>query len=423
MVSSLYQDAVSGVAQAAEHPFDIGAILAFFFVVVLMARLFGLGFERIKLPSVVGEIIAGIIIGNTILYSWLNVADNFIFLELLAELGVIFLLFAVGLETRFTDLSRVGRTAINVAVLGVVIPFIAGYLIMTALDHPTEQSMFIGAALVATSVGITARVIRDLRLTNAVESKVIIGAAVIDDILGLIVLAVVSGATGGGGFNLLDVILVASMSVAFVLVIILIATRVLPITIKPRPADAAVCSSEPKRAGVSPLALAIIVCFGLSAMATIFGLAAIIGAFLAGMVFAEYKERWPCEESFESINEFMTPFFFVFVGIQVSLAAFADLSILLFALILTAVAILTKYIGCGLGARSLGRRSASIIGIGMSPHGEVGIIVASIGLSVGVLNDMLFATVVFMSIATTLIAPPLLVRAFRHKTLKEKAEP
>jgi Kef-type K+ transport system membrane component KefB len=406
-------------SQLGEFQFDIGQILLLLFVVVVSARLLGLAFERLKLPSVIGEIIAGIIIGNTVLVDVLHVEDNFIILELLAELGVIFLLFAVGLETRFSDLSRVGRTAIFVAVLGVIIPFVSGYLIMISLASPPPEAMFIGAALVATSVGITARVIRDLRLTDSTEAKVIIGAAVIDDILGLVVLAVVSGVAGEGGLDIVSVIIVAGMALSFVVAIILISTKILPLAIKPHPADAIVCSAEPRRSRVSPLSLAIIVCFGLSALASIFGLAGIIGAFFAGMIFAEYKERWPCEESFESINELMTPFFFVFVGIQVSLAAFADLGLLLLALGITVVAVLTKYIGCGLGARSLGKRSASIIGIGMSPRGEVGIIVASIGLSVGVLTESLFSVVVFMSIATTLIAPPLLVRAFRRKEAAE----
>jgi Kef-type K+ transport system membrane component KefB len=405
--------------QFGEVEFDIGQILLLLFVVVVSARLLGLVFERLKLPSVVGEIIAGIIIGNTILFDLLHVETNFIFLELLAELGVIFLLFAVGLETRFSDLSRVGRTAIYVAVLGVIIPFVSGYLIMVSLASPPAEAMFIGAAMVATSVGITARVIRDLRLTDSTEAKVIIGAAVIDDVLGLIVLAVVSGVAGEGGLDIISVIIVAGMALSFVVAIILISTKVLPLAIKPHPADAIVCNAEPRHSRVSPLSMAIIVCFGLSALASFFGLAGIIGAFFAGMIFAEYKERWPCEESFESINELMTPFFFVFVGIQVSLAAFADLGLLILALGITVVAILTKYIGCGLGARSLGRRSASIIGIGMSPRGEVGIIVASIGLGVGVLTESLFSVVVFMSIATTLIAPPLLVRAFQRKESTE----
>lgn len=409
---------VVGVEQG-EAVFDLGAILLLLFAIVVAARALGFLFEYLKLPAVVGEIIAGIILGNTLLYEVLQVGTYFNLVELLAELGVIFLLFAVGLETRFSDLSRVGRTAIYVALLGIIIPFAAGFLIMLYLDGNTPEALFIGAALVATSVGITARVIRDLKLTDTIESKVIIGAAVIDDILGLIVLAIVSGAAGEGGLDILNVLLVSGMALFFVLTIILVSTRVLPMTIKPHPADAIVCDTSRGQPRVSPLAFAIIVCFGLSALAAFIGLAAIIGAFLAGMVFAEYKERWPCEDSFESINEFMTPFFFVFVGIQVSLAAFADLGLLLFALGLTAVAVLTKYLGCGLGARSLGRRSASIIGIGMSPRGEVGIIVASIGLGVGVLTESLFAVVVFMSIATTLIAPPLLTRAFRGATARD----
>jgi Kef-type K+ transport system membrane component KefB len=394
--------------------FDIGVVLTLLFVVVLASRLFAIGFEFLKLPQVVGEIIAGIVIGNTLLFDLLQVEANFGFLELLAELGVIFLLFAVGLETRFSDLSKVGRTAIYVAVLGVIVPFASGYLLMVSLDNPPSEAMFIGAALVATSVGITARVIRDMRLSDTVESRVIIGAAVIDDILGLVVLAIVSGAASGGGLNIIDIVLVAGMAAFFVLTVILISTKVLPVAIKPQPADAIVCSLEKRHSRVSPLMLAVIVCFGLSALASVFGLAAIIGAFLAGMVFAEYKERWPCEQSFEAINEFMSPFFFVFVGIQVSLSVFADIDLLLFAVAITVVAMLTKFLACGLGARSLGRRSATIVGIGMSPRGEVGIIVASIGLSVGILNDSLFAVVVFMSIATTLIAPPLLQRAFRR---------
>lgn len=404
--------------------FDIGVVLTLLFVVVLASRLFAIGFEFLKLPQVVGEIIAGIVIGNTLLFDLLQVEANFGFLELLAELGVIFLLFAVGLETRFSDLSKVGRTAIYVAVLGVIVPFASGYLLMVSLDNPPSEAMFIGAALVATSVGITARVIRDMRLSETVESRVIIGAAVIDDILGLVVLAIVSGAASGGGLNILDIILVAGMAAFFVLTVILISTRVLPVAIKPQPADAIVCSLEKRHSRVSPLMLAVIVCFGLSALASVFGLAAIIGAFLAGMVFAEYKERWPCEQSFEAINELMSPFFFVFVGIQVSLSVFADLDLLLFAIAITVLAMLTKFLACGLGARSLGRRSATIVGIGMSPRGEVGIIVASIGLSVGILNDSLFAVVVFMSIATTLIAPPLLQRAFRRSVpTKEEGVP
>jgi len=393
-----------------ETTLQITTLLLQLFFIVLLARTAAFAVEYIKIPAVIGEIAAGIIIGSTFLYDFLQLSLGLEFLELFAELGIIFLLFAVGLETRFSDLHRVGRTAILVAVLGVVIPFFAGYLLFVYTDQSTPEALFMGAALVATSVGITARVIRDMRLTDSVESKVIIGAAVIDDILGLIVLAVVSNVATGEG-SLLDIALIAGLAVVFVLGVVLVGTKFLPVAFKNVPAASVTCSTTRSRPEVSPLALAVLVCFGLSALAAYVGLAAIIGAFLAGMTFAEFKEKWPCEQSFESINEFLAPFFFVFVGIQVSLASFG--SVALIAVIVTVVALITKYVGCGLGAIKLGKKSASIVGIGMTPRGEVGIIVASIGLSVGALSQDLFSVIVAMSIATTIIAPPLLARAFR----------
>ena len=159
--------------------------------------------------------------------------------------------------------------------------------------------------------------------------------------------------------------------------------------------------------------LAIIVCLGLSFFANYVGLAAIIGAFLAGMAFAEFKDKWPCEEDFHPINELLVPFFFLFVGISVNIASFGD--VLLIAVLVTLLAVATKFIGCGLGARSLGGKSATIIGVGMVPRGEVGIIVASIGLSMAVISHSMFSVVVFMSMATTIVAPFLLTWAFRRK--------
>ena len=154
-------------------------------------------------------------------------------------------------------------------------------------------------------------------------------------------------------------------------------------------------------------------CFGLSFLASYVGLAAIIGAFLAGMAFAEFKDRWPVEEKFEPINELLVPFFFLFVGISVDLASFSG--VIFIAVILTLLAIVTKIIGCGLGSLKLGGRSATIIGVGMVPRGEVGIIVASIGLSMAVISDSMFSVVIFMSMATTLVAPPLLTWSFKRK--------
>jgi Kef-type K+ transport system membrane component KefB len=395
---------------------DIEWILFQLFVLVLLARLGAILFEKIGMPAVVGEIIIGIIIGNTLLFDFLRLETDFEVFQVLAELGVIFLLFTVGLETRFSDLKLVGRTATMVAVLGVIIPFVAGYIIIDLATHQPIEALFMGAAMVATSVGITARVIRDMNLTNTIESKVIIGAAVIDDILGMIVLAIVVGIAAGGTVGLLDVALVAGLAVFFVLAVIYVGPRFLPRARKWAPQSFTPWKEKKKKKKkhlISPLALALIVCFGLSALASFFGLAAIIGAFLAGMTFAELEDIAPCKGGFESISEFLVPFFFLFVGISVDVSTFGDVAFL--AIIITIAAIATKFIGCGLGAYKLGGKSAAIVGVGMVPRGEVGIIVASIGLTFGAISDNMYAIVIAMSLATTLVAPPLLTYTFRRR--------
>ena len=393
---------------------DIEWILFQLFILVLFARLGAILFEKVGMPAVIGEILVGIIIGNTILFGYLRLETDFEVFQVLAELGVIFLLFTVGLETRFSDLKMVGRTATMVAVLGVIVPFAAGYLIIDLATHQPVEALFMGAAMVATSVGITARVIRDMNLTNTIESKVIIGAAVIDDILGMIILAIVVGVAAGGTLNLLDVAIVAGLAVAFVLAVIFIGTRFLPRARKWAPHRFTPWKERKKKKHlISPLALALIVCFGLSALASFVGLAAIIGAFLAGMTFAELEDIAPCKEGFESISEFLVPFFFLFVGISVDVSSFGEVAFL--ALIITVAAIATKFFACGLGAIKLGGKSAVIVGVGMVPRGEVGIIVASIGLSYGAITNSMFSIVVAMSLITTLVAPPLLSYTFRRR--------
>ncbi len=399
---------------------SIETILMQLFVLILLAKVAGLLCERIKISPVIGEILAGIIVANTFLFTSLGLDTDLSFFEILAELGVIFLLFAVGLETPFSELRKVGRTATLVAVLGVVFPLVAGIALMLGLGHGMTEALFIGAALVATSVGITARVIKDMDLTNAIESRVIIGAAVIDDVLGMIVLAIVVGVASGSGTSILDIALVSLEGVLFVVMVIFVGSILIPRARKrlaARKGESAEardgCAVERKRRGITPLPLAIIVCLGLSFFASYVGLAAIIGAFLAGMAFAEFKDKWPCEEDFHPINEFLVPFFFIHVGMSVDLASFGDVIVL--AVIVTLLAIVTKFLGCGLGARSLGGRSATVIGVGMVPRGEVGIIIASIGLSMAVISDSMFSVIVFMSMATTIVAPPLLTWAFKRK--------
>jgi len=408
----------------------IQTVLFQLFVIIVLVEVARMICNKVKIPTVIGEILVGVVIANTFLYNFINLGSDREVFEVLKELGVIFLLFTVGLETPFSSIRKVGKTAIFVAVFGVIIPFIVGYAFMIFTLGPGKQleALFVGAAMVATSVGITARVIKDMNLMQTVESRVIIGAAVIDDILGMIILAVVVGIASGGSLDIIQVAAVSIQAVLFVLAVIFVGSLLLPRVVKKRDEKKAqeICTAERKRKGIGPLPLALIVCFALSSISAFLDLAAIIGAFLAGMAFAEFKDKWPCEEKIEPIAEFLTPFFFVFVGIEVSLEAFGEFDVLVLAGMITLLAVITKFAGCGLGARSLGGKSAAIIGVGMVPRGEVGLIVASIGLGMrdpvtglGIIEPGLYNAIVFMSLVTTLIAPPLLTYTFRRKLGKK----
>jgi len=399
---------------------NIEIILVELFLLILLALLAGIICSLIRVPSLVGEIMVGIAIANLSingqsLFSLLELSnpENFAVFQVFAELGVIFLLFTVGLETPFHELRRVGGTAMTVAVLGVVIPFATGLILMLFLNFSSVESLFIAAALVATSVGITARVIKDMGKMETTEARVILGAAVIDDVLGLIILAIVSGIGSGGQLNLLDVAVVAGLAVGFVLLVMFI-TTLIPRLRQARKA-VKVESKKQRRIALSLFPLALIVCFGLSALASYLHLAAIVGAFLAGMMFAEFNDLWPGKEKFGPINEFLVPFFFLFIGLQVDLGQFANATVITLAVVITVLAIVTKYVGCSIGARKMGWPSANVVGIGMIPRGEVGIIVASIGLASGALTNDLFSIIVFMSLATTIVAPSMVTWAFKRK--------
>jgi len=374
---------------------NITRILFDLFLMFAAAKVIGELFERVRQPAVVGEIMAGIILGPYIL----NMIGPSHFYQVLAEIGVIILLFNVGLHTRTEDMLRVGKTALLVAVLGIIFPFIFGYLYTRIIAHSTVEAMFIGAAMVATSVGITARVLADLKILDANVSKVILGAAVIDDIIGLIVLAVVTG-LGKGTISYVKIGLVLVEAVAFVIFLILIGRRVMYRFFGPQ-----LLATKSRNA---PFALAILICLGLSAVASYIDLAAIVGAFMAGMILAEFNIQFRLSVKSESLYDFLVPFFFVMMGRQVDLTIFTHPSIIGAALILTIFAILGKLLGCGLGAVGLGFRQASLVGVGMVPRGEVGLIIASIGLSLGVIGKDLYSIVVFMVVATTLLTPPFL---------------
>ncbi len=303
--------------------------------------------------------------------------------------------------------------ALVVAVLGVAAPFVAGYFLLQAWGGTVVQSLFIGTALVATSVGITARVLAGMGVLDAAASRIILGAAVIDDILGLLILALVASASASR-IDYLEIGITASLAVAFTVFVVLIGAPAIT-RLAPR--------IEALRISQSLFVFGLLLCLGLSVAATYIGVAAIIGAFLAGMALADATEgNETLHKQMNGVTEFLVPFFLVNIGMQLRLDVFRDPGVVGLVLIITLVAALTKLLGCGIGAISLGRRRAAQVGVGMIPRGEVGIVVAQIGLSMAVITDELFGVVLFMSVATTLIAPPFLKLLFASENGHEQAK-
>ena len=375
----------------------VADVLTDLFVVLLAAKLGDELFRRLHQPTMIGEILAGLVVGPAVL----GLVEPSEVLEVFAELGVVFLLFWVGLETRLSDLRDVGATAVRVGVLGVVIPFAAGIALGLALGESTATSLFLGAALVATSVGITSAVLLELGALERRASRTILGAAIVDDILALLLVAVAAGVAAEGGVDVGAIAVTAAVALAFVIFVALGGTKLL----QARPA-----LLHAPRFSESPLLPAVIICLGLAAFAAQIGLAAIIGAFLAGMVIAETRDQSPIEEEVAPLYAFFPPFFFAFIGVQVSLAALGELDALALLAGVTVLAVATKFAGAYLGARRMGHRDAAFIGVGMVPRGEVGIIVAGIGSATGTIDAELFGVIVAMSVLTTLLVPPVLRR-------------
>jgi len=355
--------------------------------------------ERIGQPGIVGEIIAGVLIGPSVL-GWLAPGE---FLTAMSELGAMFLLFRVGLEVKSSELMKVGWTALIVACVGVLVPMIMGVAIMLAWGSGMNEAIFVGASMVATSVGITAQVLSAKGLLDEISSKVILAAAVIDDVLGLLVLAVVSSLTHGK-FDALQLTLTAVMAVAFTVIVAKWGTRAM--------GKVAPHVKRSLKIAEAHFVMALSLLFALAVLATSIGIAAIVGAFLAGMAMAENtgeRER----DLAQGVSEFLVPFFLAGIGLHVDLSAFSQTSTAILAIVLLLAAVVSKFIGCGLGALGLGKTEAFRIGIGMIPRGEVGMIVAQIGLGFGILTRNSYGVVVFMSVATTILAPPLIKIAYR----------
>jgi Kef-type K+ transport system membrane component KefB len=377
------------------------------FAIFVSAKAVGELFERFTLPSVLGEILAGALLGPYAL-GWIHTTDT---IKSVAELGAIFVLFSAGLETSPGELIRIGAKSLRVAVAGVVVPFILGFAYMKLKGSVTSESVFVGAAMVATSVGITARVFADLHLLSTETAKIILGAAVFDDILGMIMLAIVGG-IASGGVNWLHMGVLIGEAAGFALFMIFVAPRIV------RQIEPGVEQLSMQNAS---LIVALAICLLLSWLAARIDMAAIIGAFFAGLVFADYAPRWNLIPRVSGITEFLAPFFFFTIGAGLN-ASLITREILISAMVISLLAIVSKLIGCGLPMIGHGWRQVLQVGTGMMPRGEVALIVALVGLQSHIVSQSTYAIVVIMTAVTTILAPPLLRVLFRREIEERREE-
>ncbi len=368
-------------------------------IVFASAKLMAELFERLRQPGLAGEILAGVLIGPSVLH-WIAPSE---LLTELSDLGVIFLLFRVGLEVKSSELLKLGGTAALVSLGGILVTLGLGWGILTLWGKAWDQALFAATAMIATSAGITVQLLSTKRLLDSRAGKVVLAAAVIDDVLGLLVLAVVSG-VARGRLRLPEIALASLVTCGFVVLIAAWGSRAMR--------RVAPIASKNLRIGESQFALAMSLLFALSLAAVYTGVSVIVGAFLAGMALAESAQP-RVRDMTHGVTELLLPFFLAGIGMQVDLAAFADPRNALLAGVILAAAVASKVVGCGLGALRLGRADALRVGVGMIPRGEGGMVVAQIGLGFGILERSTYSAIVFMSIATTLVAPPLINAAFR----------
>ncbi|HEX5095475.1 MAG TPA: cation:proton antiporter [Acidimicrobiia bacterium] len=397
------------------HDIDIGTVLTHILVVLVAAKLAAEISERVGIPAVVGEIIAGILIGPSVL----DIVGSDEVLRVLGELGVILLLLEVGLEMDIVELGRVGRTSLFVAVVGVVAPLLLGLGAMELIGDDFNTSLFIGAALTATSVGITARVFGDLRALATTEARIVLGAAVADDVIGLVVLTVVVRLVTEDSVSLVSVGGIVLVAVAFLVVGGVVALRVAP------PLFSFV--ERISRSAGTMVAIALAFTLAFAQLADAAKLAPIVGAFVAGLALSRSRESDRIRRELAPVGHLFIPVFFLQIGIDADISAFGRAEVLRDAAILLAVAVVGKMLSPVGAIGSTGDKL--LIGLGMLPRGEVGLIFASIGLANNVFDENLYAALLLVVLATTLVTPILLrwrsqrLRAGHHEPDVSEPEP
>jgi len=413
MLGLLATESVDVPAPEAPHP-EVAVFLGLIALMLLAAKVFGKLAQRIGQPAVLGELLGGVILGAFVTTYKSELYHETI--HLMAELGVALLLFAIGLETDLQKMMQVGLPAFVVACVGVVLPFALAYGACRLMGLDNIVSILAGAALTATSVGITARVLNDLGRSQDPESQIILGAAVIDDIIGLIILAVVMGMARGDDLDFLGVVFITVKAFGFLAVVLIVGGFVVPRLLP--------YTKNWDLPGTVTM-LAIIFALGLAFLAHLSGSAMIIGCFAGGILLARAPQAHELQKGVAQLGHFFVPLFFVQVGLGVNLAAFNPLDsanhrTLLIGLVLIVLAVIGKFLAGFSPFWFKGNKVA--IGVGMIPRGEVGLIFAATGLATKKLDDGMYGAITFMVMATTFMVPPLLKWVFPPKPLTEKPE-
>ncbi len=446
----LFSQKIFAATETQEHSTTtFGVSLVLLGTLLLFGKIFNI-VEKFKQPIVLGELIAGIILGNLIylgISSFEGIRENTI-IHFLSELGVVILLFQIGLESNIKEMKKVGVASLLVAIIGVITPFLLGAFVVGPFilphQHPNAY-IFLGAALTATSVGITARVFKDIGKMQTKEAKLVLGAAVIDDILGLIILAVVTALVKEGNVSISSIISIIAKAIAF-----LAASILLGDFLAKRIGD--LFSKIHSGVGMK-FTIALFFCLIYSFLAEQIGLAPIIGAFAAGLVldpvqfksfdyssaikdveslaksansalkhkldeFIEHHKHKHIEDIVESLGFFVIPLFFIYTGFTVDLKVLFDPQVLMLGVTITVVAFISKMISGIAAGKDVDKL---LVGLSMTPRGEVGIIFATIGRTLGVLDDKIFSVIVVVVILTTIIAPSLILQRLKRTEGKQYA--
>lgn len=382
-------------------------------LILLTTKVFGMITKRLQMPQVVGALIAGLVMGPAML----NIIHSTEFLSQVSELGVIVMMFTAGLGTSLNDLKQTGKAGFLVALCGVIVPLIGGTILSLFFNTSTGpnafmQNVFIGVVLTATSVSITVEALKEMGKLNTVVGNTILAAALIDDVLGLIALTIVTSIGGSADANLLVVLLKIVAFFVLVVVVGIVVKKAMDWYI------ANVHSTDLQRYPI----FAFILCLILSFCAEeFFGVADITGAFAAGLIISTTSKAKYIELKFAPLSYLLlTPIFFASIGLKVELPEM-NATIVIFSILLVVVAVLTKWIGCGLGAKLCGLKGHQCeqIGVGMVCRGEVALIVADKGAALGLMPEVFFGPVIIMVVATTILTPILLKFAYRKSDAYE----